>query len=731
MRRITLLFLAVLLFIPFTNGAYGQESHKRHVLVLNSYHSGLSWTDDTVKGIESALKDVARDVELHLEFMDTKRFLGDRYFEKLYETYRLKYGTFHLNMVIAADNDALDFALKYHEELFPETPVVFCGINNFKSSMTEGNGYFTGVVEETDVKSTIEIALKLHPQTERIVVVNDWTTTGIAMKNEILEVAPHFKSSLEFVFLDNLDMTELQARIRNLPAKTIILMTVFNYDKTGRFFTYEESLALLYPHAKAPIYSVWDFYLGGGIVGGMLTSAFQQGKTAGEIALRILGGDDIAKIPVVRKSPNRYMFDHKEMVRFALRQSALPEDAIVVNLPDTLYSRYRTFILLSTATFLFLSIVIFVLLRNISSRKRIEKALRESKEKYRDLYDNAPDMYHSVDNDGIIIECNETEARIFGCGKEEIIGKPITAFLTDQSRMIHEKDFPALKKMKSIQGLEREFVRKDGTTFTASLNVFFESDKNGGLVKTKTIGRDITEQKRVEEELRRSQEELRNLSAHIESTREEERGHIAREIHDELGGKLSKLKLDISWLQSRLPEDKSSLVEKTGKMSDLVDATIDSIQRISSELRPGVLDYLGLSAAIHWQTGEFRDRAGIECIISIVPEDVVLDQDLSIAIFRIFQETLRNVVRHAGASRVEIDLLETEGAITLQVKDNGKGITEGQISDPASFGLMGIRERARFLGGSVRINGIPGRGTSVTVNIPVGHGPIHMHAREE
>ena len=728
MRRIPLLFLAVVLLSLFTADAHAQESHKRHILVLNSYHSGLSWTDDTIKGIESALEDAARDVELHLEFMDTKRFLADRYFEKLHEIYKLKYGRLDLSLVIAVDNDALDFALKYHEEIFPDTPVVFCGINNFKSSMTGGNRYFTGVVEETDVKSTIEIALKLHPRTEQIVVVNDWTTTGIAMKNEVLEVAPYFKDSVKLVFLDDLDMTELQERIRKLPPKTIILMTVFNYDKTGRFFTYEESLALLHPYAKAPIYSVWDFYLGGGIVGGMLTSAFQQGKTAGEIALRVLRGEEIANIPVVMKSPNRYMFDYKEMARFGVESSLLPQDAMVMNLPDTYYSRYKTFILASAATILFLSIVIFVLLWNISLRKRIENALRESEEKYRDLYDNAPDMYHSVDRDGIIIECNETEARIFGCKKEEIIGRPITDLLSERSGGIHEKEFSALKKMKSIQGLEREFVRKDGTTFTASLNVFFESDGNGDLVRTKTIGRDITEQKRVEEELRRSREELRNLSAHIESTREEERGHIAREIHDELGGKLSKLKLDISWLRSRLPEDNSRLIEKTEKMSDLVDGTIDSIQRISSELRPGVLDYLGLSAAIHWQAGEFRERAGIESIISIVPEDVVLDQDFSIAVFRIFQETLRNVVRHAEASRVEIDLTETDGAITLRVTDNGKGITGAQISDPASFGLMGIRERARFLGGSVRINGIPGQGTTVTVNIPARHGSAREDA---
>jgi PAS domain S-box-containing protein len=137
-----------------------------------------------------------------------------------------------------------------------------------------------------------------------------------------------------------------------------------------------------------------------------------------------------------------------------------------------------------------------------------------------------------VDKEGVIIECNETEARILGYPKAEIIGRPITDFLTEHSRVIHAEEFPAIKKMNAIQGLEREFVKRDGTPFTVSLNVFLETDSAGDLIKTKAIGRDVSERKRVEAELRRSREDLRNLSAHIESAREQERSRIAREVHD-------------------------------------------------------------------------------------------------------------------------------------------------------------------------------------------------------
>jgi sigma-B regulation protein RsbU (phosphoserine phosphatase) len=663
-----------------------------------------------------------------MEFMDSKRFFDDRYFQLLLETYKEKYRRIAPDVVIAADNDAFDFVRQHHEALFAGTPLVFCGVNDFNDAMISGNHQITGVIEETDARSTIEVALKLHPKTEQIAVVNDRTTTGVAMKNEVLEVATYFRDSVKFVFLEDLNMSELQERVKALPPRSVILLTVFNYDKSGQFFTFEESLARIYPYANAPIYSVWDFYLGQGIVGGMLTSGFQQGKAAGELALRVLRGEAAGNIPVIRRSPNRYMFDYAEMKRFSLPQSALPEDSIMINLPDTFYSRYKGLIFISAGTFVFLSVIIFVLGFNISLRKRTEKALRESERKYRDLYDNAPDMYHSVDKEGVIIECNETEARILGYPKAEIIGRPITDFLTEPSRMVHEKEFPAIIKMNAIQDLERDFVKKDGTTFTVSMNVFLETNSAGDLVKTKTIGRDISERVRVEAELRRSRENLRNLSAHIESAREQERGRIAREVHDELGVTLSKLKLDIAWLEKRL-SDHRHLMDKTKAMSDLVDDTIGSVQRISSELRPGVLDHLGLPAAIKWQAGEFRDRAGIQCIMSLLPEDVELDQNLSIAVFRIFQETLSNVVRHAEATKVEIDLLQTDGILTLEVRDNGKGISDEQISNPASFGLMGIRERVGFLGGSLKIRGIPGKGTTMTVNLPLfgperqGQGP--------
>ncbi len=229
------------------------------------------------------------------------------------------------------------------------------------------------------------------------------------------------------------------------------------------------------------------------------------------------------------------------------------------------------------------------------------------------------------------------------------------------------------------------------------------------------------EHRRAEEQLRESHEQLRALSVYLQSVREEERTRIAREVHDELGQALTSCKLDLSWIANRLPKDLKPLGEKARALTSHIDATIQTVRRISSELRPGVLDHLGLVAALEWQANEFQNRTGIKCDVLSNSRDKQLEQNLSTTFFRIFQETLTNVIRHAGATQVHVELRELDGRVTLEVIDNGRGISRSEITNTRSMGLLGMRERAALLGGSFKI----GRahrskgGTRVKVSIPL------------
>jgi signal transduction histidine kinase len=231
---------------------------------------------------------------------------------------------------------------------------------------------------------------------------------------------------------------------------------------------------------------------------------------------------------------------------------------------------------------------------------------------------------------------------------------------------------------------------------------------------------EIAERRKVEDALRRSRQELRDLASHLQSIREQERTDIAREIHDELGQVLTALKMDVHWVGQRLGEAPAEVGAKIGAMSKMIDATVQSVRRISSQLRPKLLDDLGLSAAIEWQAREFEQRSSVACRIRSEPDDIVPDPARSTALFRIFQETLTNVARHAGASRVDVVLRDFAGTLEMTITDDGRGIGLEQVSDGRSLGIVGMRERVRSLGGRLEITGRAGHGTTVHVRIPAG-----------
>jgi PAS domain S-box-containing protein len=271
--------------------------------------------------------------------------------------------------------------------------------------------------------------------------------------------------------------------------------------------------------------------------------------------------------------------------------------------------------------------------------------------------------------------------------------------------------------------IEKRFIRKDGRVLWGHLTASAIRDGNGAWQFGVGMVEDITERKQTEEQLRATSAQLRALMASLQSAREQEGIRIAREIHDELGSALTSLRWDLEAIDKTLSEveDRSlmlALRDKIGTMVGLIDTTVHVVRRISSELRPPILDDLGLAAAIEWQTQQFQARTGIICQYDGPGESLDLDQEQSTAIFRIFQEALTNVLRHAQATRVDVTLEEEGAALVLKIRDNGRGITEGEQDGSRTLGLLGMRERAYLIGGRVELTGIRGQGTTVTLRVP-------------
>jgi len=234
------------------------------------------------------------------------------------------------------------------------------------------------------------------------------------------------------------------------------------------------------------------------------------------------------------------------------------------------------------------------------------------------------------------------------------------------------------------------------------------------------LNAELAERALTEQRLRASEENLRALAGHLQSVREEERIHIAREIHDELGQALTGLKFDLaSFARSYEADDTRIRADKQHSLAIAIDRIINSVRRIASGLRPEVLDEIGLAAAFEWQAREFQRRTGIRCLVAIDPNFFDPDKERSTALFRIFQELLTNVARHANATRVNVALVEGPGALALSVEDNGRGIKDNEIESPRSLGFLGLRERVLAFGGMIEVKGDQGKGTKVAVSIPV------------
>ena len=354
--------------------------------------------------------------------------------------------------------------------------------------------------------------------------------------------------------------------------------------------------------------------------------------------------------------------------------------------------------------------------------KKAERELSKNEKKFRDLVDLLPQTVYEMDLKGNFKFTNKYGIQSFGYTQEDL-NKGVDflqLFIPSERKRVRE-NIRRIFKNEESNGNEYTCLRKDGSTFQALFysNPIIQNNKAVGL---RGVVIDITERKKVERDLKESRDQLRGLASHLQSVREEERLIMAREIHDELGQALTALKMDLIWMQKRLNPEQKEQVRKVQSMSDLVDSTIQTVRRISTELRPGLIDDLGLQAAMEWYCGEFQNRTGILCNLDLDDTDHSLEQDRAIAVFRIFQEALTNVARHANASCVFIGMHFDDKILAIEIKDNGVGITDEQIYSSKSLGLVGLRERVNPWGGEVIISGVKNIGTTVKVLLPIQDG---------
>ena len=358
---------------------------------------------------------------------------------------------------------------------------------------------------------------------------------------------------------------------------------------------------------------------------------------------------------------------------------------------------------------------VVLVFRDVAERRREQTATAEQAA----LLELTQDAVFVIDMEGTVLFWSRGAEAMFGYTKAEAVGNTAHDLLhTD-----HTKSFDDIRaELLKAGHWEGDMIKtaKDGRRVNVSGRWAMQWGKRGQPPRVLVINSDITERKRAEESLVLQKEQLRALAERLQSVREEDRKVVARELHDQIGQILTSIKMDLTWMTRHLPPSEDKVLARLAESVQSINEGVRTVRTICSGLRPGVLDDLGLAAAIEWQGSDFASRNGIVCRVTVPAVDLHMDGDRATAAFRIFQECLTNVIRHAQAQSVHVDLSQENDYILLVVEDDGIGFCEPDLSNTlGSLGLLGMKERAQFCGGEVQIQSSPGKGTTVTIRIPV------------
>lgn len=743
----------VFTILLFATVSESQAEQTRHILILNSYHRGFQWTDDQTSAIEDVLTGSIDNLELYVEYMDTKHIYTPEYLGHVLDVFHLKYDKIKLDAVVATDDNALRFAMKHHE-VFSNAPVSFCGINDYYPAMLEGKDAFTGLIEVLDIKATIDLAIKLHEGIQTVYVITDNTPTGIGQQRDVQAVSKQCKD-MEFQYLSgqNYSHPELLEKLKTLPENSMVLLAVWLRDKTNTYIPVDEGSPAISSASTVPVYGITTMYLDHGIVGGKLLSSQAQGTKAAELILRVLAGQKPADIGVITESVNPYMFDFTQLQRWNIDKTRLPADSIIVNEPESFYYRYRKIIWIVITIVILESILIIALFITIASRKRAEEALQESEGRFRDFFENAPIGFHIFGADQIITAVNDSELEMTGYSRDEIVGKKTWAdLIVPDQKKLFEKHWHEITTKGKASNLEYKLVHKQGHHIDVILNASSRFDASGQLISTRGSILNITKRKQAEAE---REQLLKNLS----SKNKELQSVVYVASHDlrsplvnieGFGGELikscqqleelmrdavfdeTKAKEASTLINEYIPESIKFIKAGTAKMSSLLTGLLQVSRVGSKEVVVVPLDMNRMINNVR-HSMEFQiNEAGAELFVEDMP-NCLGDGDM---INQVFANLIGNALKYLDPerkSKIHISgRIEYSNSIYC-VEDNGIGIDPAHQDkifelfhrlNPADtaggegLGLTIVTRILDRLNGSITIESQPGKGSKFFISLP-------------
>jgi two-component system, cell cycle sensor histidine kinase and response regulator CckA len=498
------LLLPVILLAP---GLSSGEGAKKNILYLNSYHHGYEWSDAEFDGIRSKLNSGPYKFDLQVEYLDAKKYNTPPVIRTLFETFQRKFSGERFDVVIASDDDALIFALRSRPALFPGVPIVFCGVNDLKEEqLAQGN--LTGVIESFDLAGTIDMALKLHPEKRRMVVIGDDSTTGRAITKQIESVVPHYKDRLQVDYWIQIALPEAQSRVRDLPDDTFLFFFPYYQIIDNRTYTAEEVMAALYSHSRVPIYTTWGFLLGYGAVGGSMLSGQKHGEAAADMALKILGGTPADSIPVEREPTGAYMFDYKVMRYLKIPEKLLPKGSILINAPKAFYQLPKELFWTIIISLLILLVTLIFLITTMLGRRRVERKIKDQLTFQETLMDTNPQLVSWKNLEFKYLGANRSFAAFFGLNDpSEVISKTIGDVIHDPEyvQWSQSADVEVVNNREAFRKVRKKLTDHTGNMAWIEVNKVPLRNQSGKIVGILSTAENITRELDLEKQLLQSQ----------------------------------------------------------------------------------------------------------------------------------------------------------------------------------------------------------------------------------
>jgi PAS domain S-box-containing protein len=724
----TLCFVALELFlfnsIASPSPPSGTRETKR-VLILYSEDRDHPAHQLTDQGIRSAFESSQiDDVQLYTEYLDVSRFGKPSHARAMADFLRSKYSGMRVDAVIAVYPYALDFLLAERSSLFPTVPIVAVGISSrdygVNGERSQARRFVTGTVVGEDITGLMDVAFRLRPAARRVALIAGTSPTDARSEGNFRRGLEHYAGKIDLIDLTKLSMEETLSRVRSLPPDTLVLYSSILRDGAGNTVVSREALSTLARAANAPVFSLYDSYLGFGIVGGRLESFRQHGKEAAEMALRILQGASPASIPIGGEHDYISAYDWRELKRWNIPEAALPPGSEIRYRVPSFWEDHRDAIIGTVGLIVIETSLICGLLVSIRRRRKAESSLVESEERVRLAVSSAGAGLWGVDLETGYVWATDRAREVFGFAPEEPLNfeRVLSA--------IHEEDRERVRMASQNAtgsddetALEYRVVPPGRDVRWVSARGRRQQSTPGAPKRLMGVCVDITASKMAEETIRQHEEELVTLTGRLIHAREEELRRISRDLHDDLTQRLAVLAIDAGMLEKELkPLQPQASAELEAMKNNLIQAS-EEVHDLSRQLHPSILDDLGLVQAIESECDAFSRRTGIEVSFEPGNDEVAIFPDAAVCLYRVLQEGLQNISKHSGASEARVVLQEFPDEVRLLIQDPGIGFDIKRVTGKGAIGFSSMRERVRLVGGRVSVVSEPAKGTRIQVSIPL------------